>query len=186
MGSFSWCYCDTGAIRIDRDGCPVPKRSQRLLYRQPAYVLIPKEFGGGHIFEASYPDYGRFGGIDIYDLVADWNRAWIASHPEWKRPYDVLYESRYPEDPAKPISAMSWYPFFSDLSLSRKEVVERWRDSRPLDSNYWLEYREIGIAIACQDEDNEALPFPIKVARFKESVYENYPASYGDPGQGCD
>ena len=48
----------------------------------------------------------------------------------------------------------------------------------------WLEYRWIGIELACQDEDNLALPYPIKIARHKESIYEECPASFGDPYQG--
>lgn len=38
------------------------------------YVLVPKEFGGGHIEEDNYEGYGVFGGHDIYELVAQWNK----------------------------------------------------------------------------------------------------------------
>lgn len=64
MGYFSWLTCDTERSISNRD-------SDRGTF--PVYVLIPKEFGGGHIEETDYDGYGRFGGQDIYSLVARWN-----------------------------------------------------------------------------------------------------------------
>lgn len=61
MGQFSWLDCKTGEQVLD-DVC------------RKVYVLVPKEFGGGHIMETCYDGYGRFGGHDIYELVVDWNR----------------------------------------------------------------------------------------------------------------
>ena len=90
MGCFSWCYCDTGKIRMSH-GEAKPRRDQRLVgYSQdhPASVLFPKEFGGkgAQIDIDVYPDYGHFGGRDIFELVANWNREWVAANPEWVPP----------------------------------------------------------------------------------------------------
>ena len=60
MGQFSWLDCKTGEQVFD-DVC------------RKVYVLVPKEFGGGHIEETCYNGYGDFGGQDIYELVVDWN-----------------------------------------------------------------------------------------------------------------
>lgn len=65
MGFFSWLTCDTGRSICNR-------YSGRKTF--PVYVLIPKEFGGGHIREDDYEGYGEFGGQDIYSLVAYWNK----------------------------------------------------------------------------------------------------------------
>lgn len=62
MGQFSWLDCKTGEQVLD----DVPRK---------VYVLVPKEFGGGHIEETCYNGYGDFGGNDIYELVVDWNKA---------------------------------------------------------------------------------------------------------------
>lgn len=61
MGQFSWLDCKTEEQVLD-NVC------------RDVYVLVPKEFGGGHIKETCYDGYGNFGGHDIYDLVAEWNR----------------------------------------------------------------------------------------------------------------
>ena len=61
MGQFSWLDCKTKQQIIDDK-------------RKDVFVLVPKEFGGGHIKETCYDGYGHFGGYDIFDLVADWNR----------------------------------------------------------------------------------------------------------------
>ena len=60
MGQFSWLDCKTGEQVLDD------------LVRD-VYLLVPKEFGGGHIHETCYDGYGRFGGHDAYALVAQWN-----------------------------------------------------------------------------------------------------------------
>lgn len=64
MGQFSWLDCITDEQVVDNKVRDV-------------YVLVPEEFGGGHILETCYDGYGRFGGHDIYDLVVDWNRNYL-------------------------------------------------------------------------------------------------------------
>jgi hypothetical protein len=64
MGQFSWLDCKTKEQVLDD-------------VERNVYVLVPEEFGGGHILETCYDGYGRFGGYDIYDLVVDWNRNYL-------------------------------------------------------------------------------------------------------------
>ena len=190
MGNFSWCFCDMGEIKTRFNGFYdelKPKTQQRLRIGESAYVLFPKEFGGkdAQIHESMYDGYGNFNKKDIYDLVADWNREWIANHPEWIPPHSKKYAERNPEHaPAKPISTYPWYPYYSDLTLSRKEVVEKCKEECEDWRMPYLEYRSIGIDISCYDEDNASLLYPIKIAKHENSVYEDCPASYRDPGQG--
>lgn len=65
MGFFSWLTCDTNE-----------SISNRYSVRGPltAYVLIPKEFGGGFLKEENYEGYGVFGGRNIFALIAEWNK----------------------------------------------------------------------------------------------------------------
>ena len=199
MGCFSWCYCDTGKIRKSR-GEYRPRRDQRLVsysHRHPASVLFPKEFGGkdAQINEYEYGGYGVFNGQDIYELAADWNRRKMAETGGF-----VNHEGNK-------LSDQFWFPFYADLSLTREQVAEkvagyldslentdglfytRGTEVLKKDGRYpclcW-EYRYIGIFLACYDEDNERLPYPIKIAKYRDSVYEECPPSMGDPKQGCD
>ena len=64
MGQFSWLDCITGEQVVNNK-------------RRDVYVLVPKEFQseyGVRIKETCYDGYGHFGGYDVFDLVADWNR----------------------------------------------------------------------------------------------------------------
>ena len=50
---------------------------------------------------------------------------------------------------------------------------------------YRTEIRNIGIDIACYDEDNASLPYPIKITSKKTGIcYEELPPSKWDPEQG--
>lgn len=68
MGSFSWLKADAlGDIR-------------NIVSDMPFKFLIPKEFGGGFIFDEGYQDYGYLGRkedgqpmYDMYELLAFWN-----------------------------------------------------------------------------------------------------------------
>lgn len=75
MGQFSWLDCRTEEQVLDN-------------VERNVYVLVPQEFGGGHIKEECYDGYGRFGGHDIYDLVVDWNLNYLeqvyANEDTWK------------------------------------------------------------------------------------------------------
>ena len=74
MGQFSWLDCKTKQQIIDDK-------------RKDVFVLVPKEFGGGHIKETCYDGYGHFGGYDIFDLVADWNRKDLSENSNFIFPY---------------------------------------------------------------------------------------------------
>lgn len=116
MGQFSWLDCKTGEQILDD-------------VEREVYVLVPQEFGGGHIVEHCYDGYGRFGGRDMYALVANWNAP----------------EKCIGDDEAD---------------------------------------RHIGIDIACYNEQNAALRYPIKITHDPDAVYEDCVYSHNDPNQG--
>ena len=156
MGQFSWLDCVSGKQIVDDKVKDV-------------YVLIPKEFGGGHIVEHCYDGYGHFGRHDIFDLVADWNRKDLSENSNFVLPYSN-----------EQIKNKDWYEFYADLNLTREEVVEKTKEK----SNRFFEWRYIGIALSCYDEDNEALSYPIKITYDETAKYEWNAPSDSDPNQG--
>lgn len=65
MGSFSWLFADTN-------------NTKNLRANRRGYVACPD---GTFICEPCYETYGIFDGKDVYDLVVDWNRKFIAELP---------------------------------------------------------------------------------------------------------
>lgn len=146
MGQFSWLDCVTGEQIVDDE-------------RRDVFVLVPQEYGGGHILEKCYDGYGHFGGVDIYDLVVDWNTKYLAPVLEQKDSWNCDWlRDAYLED-------------FRRLAKGEpaREHVEK---------------RVLGIALACYDNDNARLRYPIKITHDPEAVYEACGISKGDPNQG--
>lgn len=167
MGSFSWYASDTHrAIRSHRPF--------------PVYALRPD---AEPLLEADYEGYGEFGGHDIYDLVADWNRQYLAEHPgflifQHGRVWSEEMGSYFPAAP-KRVDEFPWYPLYADLTKSQKDIERELRESG---TPFW-HYRSIGIAIACYDDQNLKLPYPIKLVE-SPVPYAAAAASKHDPGQG--
>ena len=144
MGQYSWIDC---------------KNEERAILdgkKTDSYVLVPKEFQntyGERIKEECYGGYGYFGGYDIYELAALWNRNYINTEDFGK---------------SKRIN-----DFIS--GLDDETMRERY------DDDY---LRNIGIDIACYDEQNAALKYPIKITHDKDAVYEDCNPSKSDPNQG--
>lgn len=94
MGSFSWLFADTNStknLRANRRG----------------YVACPD---GTFICEPSYETYGIFDGKDIYDLVVDWNRKFIAETATYVpagRSSDALVKKRKSATSALTLRAMT-------------------------------------------------------------------------------
>lgn len=167
MGSFSWYASDT-------------KRAIRSHNPFPVYALLPD---GDPLLEKSYEGYGEFGGQDIYELVADWNRKYLAEHPGFlvRQHGHVWSEEMHSYLPVGPkrVDEFPWYPLYADLTKSRKDIE---RELRETGTAFW-EYRNIGIDIACGDERNMMLPYPIKLVEHPVP-YPAAAASKHDPGQG--
>lgn len=158
MGFFSWLDC------IDK--------SQILIHeRKNVYVLVPKRFGGGHIVETFYDGYGNFGFDDIYELVADWNRTYLSKHPDFVLP-----------SVNRKVSEYCWYEAYINKKNSHEDIVNITRTKYDLEC---FEYRDIGIALSCEDEDNAVIKYPIKITHNPDVVYEDCEPSLYDEHQGC-
>lgn len=158
MGVFSWLDCEDNSQILIGDSLP-------------CYVLIPKEFGGGHICEFNYDGYGHFGCYDIYDLVFEWNRNYLQNF------FDNLD---------------TWECGFSDnelkaLEKASKEKVKVSFDWEDYEYDFdGIEKRELGIVLACYDEDNSRLKYPIKITHNPKATYEDCGFSASDEYQGCE
>ena len=128
--------------------------------RADTYLLVPKPFQekyGKAIYECCYDGYGSFGGYYVYDLIPEWNKAMI---PEIIRR----------------IKNGNW-----TCRISENDIINlrNYYEGKP----FTCELRWLGIIMACYDEDNFALEYPIKITT-KEMEYENTPPSKRDPNQG--
>ena len=160
MGQFSWLDCVTGEQIIDN-------------MVKDVYLLIPKEIGGGHVKEPCYDGYGHFGGRDVYDLVADWNRKWALENPDY-----VSYNQ------GRPLKEEPWYPFYSDSSYDREGVIEKWKEEDINKLPWPIEWRGIWIQLSCYDQDAKKILYPVKVTYDMDAVYEDFGFSPSDPNQG--
>lgn len=129
------------------------------------YLLVPKPFQekyGKAIYENCYDGYGRFGGYDIYNLIPEWNKDMI---PEIIRR----------------IKNGNWHCNTGEKDIANLQAYYEGKE-------YSCELRWIGIIMACHNEDNAALEYPIKITT-KEMDYKEAAPSLSDPNQGwesCD
>lgn len=144
MGQFSWRDCITGKPILDNK-------------KKWCYLLVPPKFGS-NLEEPEYDGYGHFGGKDVYDLVAVWNKDMI---PEIIRR----------------IKAGTWdigLPWVTD------EEMMHFYNGEPIN----IPLRDIGIVMACDDRNNECLEYPIKVTYKEGASYDECKPSPSDPNQG--
>lgn len=147
MGQFSWYFAD---------------KKQRLINGEwrDSYLLVPPEFQneyGKAIHETHYEGYGVFGGYDVYELIAKWNR------------------SEIPEIVGK-MKAGEWVCTASEEDIEK--LIAYYKDETKVSDLRWL-----GIMMACYDEDNCALKYQIKITT-EEMDYGDVPPSEVDPNQG--
>lgn len=164
MGRFSWMFSDT-----------YNKESLKIYGK--AYVICPD---GTIIFEKCYDGYGIFGGYDIFELVADWNKNNISE----------INMSSELQDPWGSIGGdKKWFQLASEFYKREcqkvKDFVNRKSDIY-MQETYGKEWkRDVGISIAGDDESNMVLKYPIKICKNKPVEYNSLPASNCDPNQGC-
>lgn len=124
------------------------------------YLLVPKPFQnkyGKAIYEECYDGYGRFDRYDVYDLVPEWNKEMI------------------PEIVSRIVRGI-WHCKTSERDITN---LRNYYEGKPID----CELRWLGIIMACYDDDNFALKYPIKITT-KEMEYDDVKPSRSDPNQG--
>lgn len=163
MGQFSWKYADTNN-RI----------ALKLL--GSAYVPCPD---GTVIYESCYQCYGMFGGHDIYDLVADWNRSYLS--------VDILGKPKRDDYPSSSqgeryySNNLKWYEF---KCRRLQDFINEKPDSY-MAATYGDDWkRQIGIDLIHEKRSNKSLRFPIKICRNRPDSYDKIRPSTIDPHQG--
>lgn len=163
MGLFSWMFADTN-------------NEKALNIYNTAYVPCPN---GAVIIEGYYEGYGIFGGYDIFDLVADWNKEYI-SETNVRKPLREQWGNTK-EDEKWFQTALEKYK--NDCQRIKDFITEK--SDKYMAETYGEDWkREIGIKIACYNKDNAALKYPIKICEKIDSKYHLLPASNSDPNQG--
>lgn len=193
MGQFSWIYSDTNKQLLD-NVCA------------DTYLLVPKPFQnkyGKAIYENCYDGYGNFGKYDVYELVALWNRENLPNetrvlHLPKVEEYGGLFDFEKEElrkkgateEEIKKADAEKQQEYCDNAIERYKKALLRSKDfannvpDNVMKEKYGRNYlREIGIDIACYDEDNAVLKYPIKITT-KEMEYEEVKPSLSDPNQG--
>ena len=165
MGQFSWMYADT-------------RNTENLYICQPAYVICPD---GSVIKEESYGGYGIFGGHDIFELVADWNKD-----------IDIISRIEFPER-RNYSQDREGDEFYHKAQVRYKTAVTRAKDFQAgeseefMASKYGKDWkREIGINIAGYEWKCLSIPYPIKICKNEPVMasYDDYPPSLDDRNQG--
>lgn len=193
MGVFSWLDCIN---------------NKQVKIGEKAFLLIPEEFGGGHLKTASYNGYGIFDGCDVYELVADWNREKITDKiikdicQEPKKNQfcglfdfeknELLKQGKTPDEIAQKDDEIRAEYYNNALRRYNidVEMIKAFRagvDDDEMCDEYGDEYkREIGILLSCYDKNNKRLAYPIKITHDATAIFENCKYSKTDKNQGCD
>ncbi len=161
MGYFTWTDARYENPKETRLG--LHYANQTIGYDGFAKIVCPDNT---EICEDCYDGYGMFGGHEAYDLVAEWNREDIAK----------IF--------AKKKKEKAWGSELSDIAelfakgCSDDEItqyVERTREGSFLIQDW---KRNLGITIACHDEDNRSLRYPLKITKLRRhrDYNELYPS----------
>lgn len=173
MGRFSWIYSDT-------------KKPIMCGKHHDTYLLVPPEYQlkyGMYIYEGCYDGYGHFSGYDAYELVAEWNKG----HVDISR---ILTDPRLEDyrcnDAAR---RMKWFTLAEKRYAVECQMLNDYYRRNTLYSDMVAAYgsdflREIGILLACDDEMNASLYYPLKFVSQVCSYAQAVP-SIIDPNQGC-
>ena len=194
MGNFSWMDCKNSRKNIKN-------------YRQQnVYVLVPEKFQnffGKRIVEPYYDGYGHFDCYDIYELVTEWNKEELSEDMLEKAPQlkqfgglrdfekdKLRKEGKSKEEIEKADNAER--ERFYNMAINRRNrtisCMNDFKNNVPelvMAKKYGREWkRELGISIACYDEQNFKLPYPIKITYDDQAVYEKCKPSKSDENQG--
>jgi hypothetical protein len=166
MGYFTWTDARRQSKKNKNEDYP---SKDKIPYGDFAKVVCPDN---SEIKESHYEGYGMFNGQDIYDLVVDWNKAHLIE----------IFER------LKQKNSNHWGNYLNTLAMlyqtegenSENFIAEKQRlakEESPLLLEEWK--RTIGITIACDEEDNKNLPYPIKITTTKwhRQYDELYPSN---------
>ncbi len=165
MGYFTWTDARREPKRRKNGDYAI---ADKIGYGGYAKVVCPDDT---EIIEQYYDGYGEFDGHDIYDLVVDWNKAYLEDI------FNQMDESHWGYR-LKEVAIAFQNDDYVALGLEVNKLIDDGMETK-LFRTEWK--RHIGIAIACNDEDNMNLPYPIKITTTK--WHRKYDELY--PSCGC-
>ena len=194
MGIFTWTDAAVKNPKADRYGDY--KRKDIVEYGGYAKLICPDNTE----IETEYHDsYGRIGLYDIYELVAEWNRFELSADNLSKKPDDPtrfgglwgfekekLKEEGHSDDEIAALDEAERQKYF-DAAVRRWErmaaLIDEYKtgaSDEELSEKYGTEWkREIGIEIACEDENARKLKYPIKLTKNRDAHgYDSLYISY--------
>ena len=151
MGYFTWTDARRHPKKLKNGDYAV---ADKIGYGGYAKIVCPDNT---EIVEKYYDGYGEFDGKDVYDLVVDWNKAYL------KDIFDKMDEQHWGYHLKEVAIAFQ----NDDQDMLNKEIEKLIVSGKEhlLFKAEWK--RIIGITIACNSEDNMKLPFPIKITTTK-------------------
>lgn len=178
MGNFSWCTSDTRksipCIYDGYEGAP-----------ETVYLLNPF---GPHYKEDGYDGYGEFGGFDVFELVAEWNRPFLSA-ANLRKPVRSQYADdreggRYYRKAMEKYNHMceGVEAYAAGATDEYMQAIYGKVFSYSKDGSDWK--RCLGIAVGCYEEQQVKLRYPIKIVE-KPCDYEWAGISPACPYQGC-
>jgi len=180
MGMFSWIDV-TGKENIEMSDNNVV-----LLIPQEQRGAVEQAFGvklTDRGIEGSYDGYGRVHGIDVYDVCAFLNIICTTDEQYEQLSFRNVLTSDTKEF-ADTVRNHYVGNFVGKGAFKTIRDIREWFKKLEEERNSYVEFRGIGIDLGCRDEDNAALPYPIKLTVTKGYTYENSAFSMGDPEQG--
>lgn len=153
MGYFTWT--DARYENPDKNGYGDYYSKYKLGYGREMRVVCPDNTV---ITEPYYDGYGIFDGKDIYDLAVDWNRDDLEYLFSFVNPGDWGYKFK---------TLAIAYGNYDDAGFMKEYI--RLKNVLP---NWQLEEwkRNVGITIACGDEQHQRCKYPIKITTKKRGL----------------
>lgn len=134
---------------------------------------------GKHGIEGGYDGYGRVKGIDVYD-VAGFLNICVCNDEQFE-----YVKNRIGGDTALDMEKLRQAykeGFFN--SINDFDQIAEELNLLGSSLGFGKEFRTYGITLACYDEDNARLPYPVKLTVDERETYENSYFSMTDPNQG--
>lgn len=146
MGFFTWTFNSTQAS---------------IGYDRKVILALPDD---SFLIEPSYDGYGIINGYDVYDLVVDWNRGTKEAVSIVERHISELKKEleKGPDEFRRQFIEKE-LPQLSEI----REYVSGKTDFLP----GTVKKRNVGITLACQDEDLATLKYPIRFVQNKKIPY---------------
>jgi len=186
MGMFSWIDVDGLQNITDEDNVVA------MLIPEQHKEAVGKIFGvemGSNGVEGKYDGYGSIitkegTKVDIYDVTPFLNICCTAD-----RQYEDMLQYKTTEGNARTRLSNASKACTDEIRQAYKDgKIETIADIVNIITNHdagtFNEFRSLGINLACYNNDNARLPYPIKVTTDPSRSYENSNFSMGDPNQG--